>query len=409
MAGAPQCTARLLRGPDSSILEIVTRQIPPAGEQLPTLLEGIADINTREELEERLAAAHAAQRPLEIKAGFDPTAPDIHLGHSVLMEKMAQFQRFGHRVTFLVGDYTARIGDPTGRNAMRPPLTPEQIADNARTYTDQAFKVLDREATTIRWNSEWLSQLGFDGVIRLASMYNVGRMLERRDFKERFESGKQISIHEFLYPLIQGYDSVVMRSDVELGGHDQIFNLNVGRHLMARHELPPQIVMTVGLLVGLDGVEKMSKSKGNAIGISEPPRDMFGKVMSISDELMVGWYAALLGEKADLGDPNASKQRLAERLVARFHAPAVAAEVLAWWRAGRPVDTLAEVRVASGPLFQILREARAAESGSVARRKIEQGGVRVSGERVVDPHRVLAAGRYELEVGKKLKVLLVVE
>jgi tyrosyl-tRNA synthetase len=386
----------------------MSRPIPPPQEQLPTLLEGVVDINTREDLGARLEASYRAQRPLEIKTGFDPTAPDIHLGHTVLMEKMAQFQRFGHRVTFLVGDYTARIGDPTGRNAMRPPLTPEQIADNARTYTEQAFKVLDAEATVIRWNSEWLSRLGFDDVIRIASMYNVGRMLERRDFKERFESGKQIALHEFLYPLMQGYDSVAMRCDVELGGQDQIFNLNVGRHLMARYDLPPQIVMTVGLLVGLDGVEKMSKSKGNAIGITEPPRDMFGKVMSINDQLMVDWYAALLGERADLSDPNASKQRLAQRLVARFHAPAVAAEVLAWWRAGRPADAVAEVHVNGGPLFQIVREAGAAESGSDARRKIEQGGVRVSGERVTDPLRTLAAGRYELDVGKKFRVVLVV-
>jgi tyrosyl-tRNA synthetase len=194
----------LLDERDSPILDDVTQPIPPAEEQLSTLLEGIVDINTREELKDRLEEAHLAQRPLEIKAGFDPTAPDIHLGHTVLMEKMAQFQRFGHHVTFLVGDYTARIGDPTGRNAMRPPLTPEQIADNARTYTDQAFKVLDRQATRIRWNSEWLSKLGFDDVIRIAAMYNVGRMLERRDFKERFESGKQIALHEFLYPLMQG-------------------------------------------------------------------------------------------------------------------------------------------------------------------------------------------------------------
>jgi tyrosyl-tRNA synthetase len=383
--------------------------IPPAEEQLPTLLAGIVDLNTREELAERLAASHASQRPLRIKAGFDPTAPDIHLGHTVLMEKMRQFQRFGHEVTFLVGDYTARIGDPTGRNAMRPPLSPEQIEDNARTYTDQAFKVLDREATQIRWNSEWLGELGFDDVIRIASMYNVGRMLERRDFKERFDTGKQIALHEFLYPLIQGYDSVVMRSDVELGGHDQIFNLNVGRHLMARFELEPQIVMTVGLLLGLDGSDKMSKSKGNAIGISEPPRDMFGKVMSISDTLMAAWYPPLLGAAADLSDPNRSKQELAERIVARFHGPSAAAEVLAWWRAGRPVDEVHERRVSSGPIFQIVRDAGAATSGSDARRKIEQGGVRLGGERVGEPLQVIAPGRYELEVGKKLKLLLVVE
>jgi tyrosyl-tRNA synthetase len=383
--------------------------IPPAADQLPTLLAGLADLNTREELAARLAASHASQRPLRIKAGFDPTAPDIHLGHSVLMEKMRQFQRFGHEVTFLVGDYTARIGDPTGRNAMRPPLSPQQIDDNARTYTDQAFKVLDRDATQIRWNSEWLGELGFDDVIRIASMYNVGRMLERRDFKERFDAGKQIALHEFLYPLIQGYDSVVMRCDVELGGHDQIFNLNVGRHLMGRFELEPQIVMTVGLLVGLDGTDKMSKSKGNAIGISEPPRDMFGKVMSISDALMAAWYPPLLGADADMSDPNRSKQALAEGIVARFHGPAAAAEVLAWWRAGRPVDEVHELRVSSGPIFQIVREAGAATSGSDARRKIEQGGVRLGGERVSDPTQVIEPGRYELEVGKKLKLRLVVE
>lgn len=391
------------------MLAVVTRHIPPPQEQLPTLLEGVVDLNTREELGHRLEEAHRTQRPLEVKAGFDPTAPDIHLGHTVLMEKMAQFQRFGHRVSFLVGDYTARIGDPTGRNAMRPPLTPEQIKVNAQTYTDQAFKVLDRQATVVRWNSEWLSQLGFDDVIRIASMYNVGRMLERRDFKERFESGKQIAVHEFLYPLMQGYDSVVMRCDVELGGHDQIFNLNVGRHLMGRYDLRPQVVITVGLLVGTDGVEKMSKSKSNAIGISEPSQEMFGKVMSISDELMVDWYAALLGERIELLDPNASKQRLAERLVARFHSPTAAAEALSWWRAGRPVDALREVRVAAGPLFQVVRDSGAAESGSDARRKIEQGGVRVNGERVIDPRRVLAAGRYQLDVGKKFRAVLVVE
>jgi tyrosyl-tRNA synthetase len=390
------------------------RPLPRAVDQLATLLEGIVDVNTEAELAERLEQAYQSQRPLEIKAGFDPTAPDIHLGHSVLMEKMAQFQRFGHTVTFLVGDYTARIGDPTGRNASRPPLSPEQIAENARTYTDQAFKVLDREATRIRWNSEWLGQLEFSDVIRIASMYNVGRMLERRDFKERFESGKQIALHEFLYPLIQGYDSVVMRSDIELGGHDQIFNLNVGRHLMARYDLPPQIVMTVGLLVGLDGSEKMSKSKGNAIGITEPPRSMFGKIMSISDELMLDWYPALLGRRADTGDPNQSdpnlsKQALAEQIVARFHGPAAAAEVLVWWRAGRPADELHELRVGSGPMFQIVRAAGAATSGSDARRKIEQGGVRVNGERVIDPNRVLEAGQYELEVGKKLRLRLVVD
>jgi tyrosyl-tRNA synthetase len=383
--------------------------IPPSDVQLPILLAGVVDINTREELVERLDASHRDQRPLEIKAGFDPTAPDIHLGHTVLMEKMAQFQRFGHDVTFLVGDYTARIGDPTGRNAMRPPLSPEQIAENARTYTDQAFKVLDREATRIRWNSEWLAQLGFADVIRIASMYNVGRMLERRDFKERFEQNKQIALHEFLYPLMQGYDSVAMRCDVELGGHDQIFNLNVGRHLMARYELPPQIVMTVGLLIGVDGQEKMSKSKGNAIGITEPPRDMFGKVMSISDELMAGWYPALLGRDADLSDPNLSKQRLAEELVTRFHGAGAGEQVLAWWRAGRPADEVSEVRVASGPIVQIVRDAGAATSGSDARRKIEQGGVRLGGERVSDPRQVIAAGVYELEVGKKLRVRLVVE
>lgn len=387
----------------------MTTPIPPANEQLPTLLAGLVDLNTREELEKRLQASHASQRPLLIKAGFDPTAPDIHLGHTVLMEKMAQFQRFGHEVTFLVGDYTARIGDPTGRNAMRPPLTPEQIDENARTYTDQAFKVLDRETTKIRWNSEWLSKLGFDDVIRIAAMYNVGRMLERRDFKERFDTGKQIALHEFLYPLMQGYDSVAMRCDVELGGHDQIFNLNVGRHLMARYELEPQIVMTVGLLVGLDGVEKMSKSKGNAIGINEAPRDMFGKVMSISDVLMADWYPALVGAPADASDPNRSKQALAERLVARFHGASAAAEVVAWWRAGRPVDAVQELRAASGPVFQVVRDIGAATNGSDARRKIEQGGVRIGGERVGDPTQVLAPGRYEIEVGKKFKVRLVVE
>jgi tyrosyl-tRNA synthetase len=376
--------------------------IPPADEQLALLERGAVDLEVKEELLARLKSSHDKQVPLKIKAGFDPTAPDLHLGHTVLMEKMAQFQRLGHEVIFVVGDYTALIGDPTGRNTMRPPLTEEEITRNATTYTDQVFKMLDRARTRIVRNSEWLGKLSFRDVVLLAAKYNVGRMLERRDFKERFESGRQIAVHEFLYPLMQGYDSVELRADVELGGHDQIFNLLVGRHLMEHYGQRPQCVLTVGLLVGLDGVEKMSKSKGNHIGITETPDDMFGKAMSISDDTMWGWYGLLSDRSPDRTQPLDAKKMLAHLLIERFHGKAAADSSLEWWNAGRPLrDDAGEAEVEAAPLKALLVKLALAESNADAFRKIKEGAVTIEGEKHADPAEVLAPGAYLLRVGKK--------
>jgi tyrosyl-tRNA synthetase len=376
--------------------------IPSASVQQDVLLQGHADLNTRPEFSTRLERSHQTQTPLIIKAGFDPTAPDLHLGHTVLMEKMRQFQALGHQITFIVGDFTASIGDPTGRNQLRPPLTSEQIKDYATTYTDQCFKILDRERTRVVWNSSWLASLNFTEVITLASRYNLARMLERRDFKTRFEENRQIALHELLYPLVQGYDSVVLRADVELGGHDQIFNLNVGRQLMEAYAIEPQVVMTVPLLVGVDGVEKMSKSKGNHIGITAAPRDMFGLVMSISDDTMNLWYPLLTGNATPAdAHPRDAKVTLAGRIVERFHSTAEARDVEGWWRAGRPSDDAPSYSASVGPIFKLVTQLGAASSGGDARRKIEQGGVSLNGERISDPLREVPAGEYELKVGKK--------
>lgn len=382
--------------------------IPPADVQLEVLTRGVVNLHPPEDLRARLVASHAGQRPLVIKAGFDPTAPDIHFGHTVLIEKMAQFQRFGHDVVFLVGDYTALIGDPTGRNTLRPPLTEAEIRANASTYTAQCFKILDPERTRVEWNSSWLGKLSFNDVIVLASRYNLGRMLERRDFKTRFEDNQQIALHELLYPLMQAYDSVALRADVELGGSDQIFNLNVGRQIMGSYGLTPQIVMTVDLLLGLDGVDKMSKSKGNHIGITEPPDEMFGKVMSISDETMWNWIPLLTGRSGDRDDPLRAKKELATEMVGRFCGAAAATDTLAWWNLGRPPRNVGERDVASGPLFKVVLEAGAAKSGGDARRKIEQGGVALDDVRWPDPTAVVPPGSYLLQVGKVQRVRLTV-
>jgi tyrosyl-tRNA synthetase len=378
-------------------------RIPPAEAQLEILTRGVVDLHPREELEARLEASHASQTPLKVKVGFDPTAPDLHLGHTVVIEKMAQFQRLGHDVIFLVGDYTARIGDPTGRNSMRPPLGDAEIEANAETYADQVFKILDRARTRVEYNGRWLARMSFADVIGLAAKYNVGRMLERRDFRQRFDEGKQIALHEFLYPLMQAYDSVALEADVELGGQDQVFNLNVGRHVMQAYEMRPQIVLTTALLVGLDGVDKMSKSKGNHVGITEKPEGMFGKVMSISDDLMRQWYPLLLETtpaEADT-DPLAAKKALAQAMVARFHGREAADDVRGWWDAGRPARDLEEVEVPAGPLFSVVARAGMATSNGDARRKIQQGGVALDGERRSDPHFAVAPGSYLVKVGKK--------
>jgi tyrosyl-tRNA synthetase len=302
---------------------------------LELLVKGCVDVVTRPSLELKLARG----KPLVVKVGFDPTAPDIHLGHTVLMRKMKAFQDQGHRVVFVIGDFTAMIGDPTGKSKTRPPLSEEEIAQNAETYKRQAFKILDPAKTEVRFNSEWLGALGAAGFIKLAATYNVARMLERRDFRQRYEAGQSISVHEFLYPLAQAYDSVALVADVELGGTDQLFNLNVGRDIMPSFGLEPQVVLTTPLLEGTDGVDKMSKSLGNYIGVTDSPQDMFARVLSVSDELMWKYYLLLTDlppaeidkEKAQ-ATPMVSKLALARRIVADFHGAAVAAEAESEWR-----------------------------------------------------------------------------
>jgi tyrosyl-tRNA synthetase len=352
------------------------------------LTKGAVDVVTRDALEAKLALG----RPLTVKVGFDPTAPDIHLGHTVLMRKMKHFQDLGHRVIFLIGDFTGMIGDPTGKSKTRPPLTRGQIEANAETYKRQAFKILDPVKTEVRFNSEWLGALGAEGFIRLAATYNVARMLERREFRQRFEAGQSIGVHEFLYPLAQAYDSVALKVDVELGGTDQLFNLNVGRDIMPSFGLEPQVVLTTPLLEGTDGIEKMSKSLGNYIGVTETPDAVFSKLMSISDELMWRYYTLLtdLGpdeieaEKA-AGRPMASKLALGQRIVTDFHGPEAAAEAEAEWRRvhqeRQAPSELRVVRVPAGPVkpHLLLVQAGLAKSNGEAVRLLRQRAVRRDG------------------------------
>jgi tyrosyl-tRNA synthetase len=392
--------------------------------QVESLASGCVDVVRRDELAARVSRALETGTPLTVKVGFDPTAPDLHLGHTVLIRKMKQFQDFGHRVVFVVGDFTAMIGDPTGRSKTRPPLTPEEIARNADTYTAQVFKILDPARTELRPNSEWLSPLGAAGLIKLAARYNVAQMLERREFRQRFEAGQPIAVHEFLYPLAQAYDSVALAADVELGGTDQLFNLNVGRDIMPRYGLEPQIVMTTPLLEGLDGVEKMSKSLGNYVGVTAAANEMFGKLMSISDVLMWRYYQLLtdVGEagltdlrgRVERGElhPKAAKMDLARQIVAEYHSPEAAQRALEEFdrvHARRDLPSeLPDVQVAFGsdtsrPLGRILVESGLAVSASDASRKIEQGGVRMNGERVTDPRARLTASDLPavLQVGRR--------
>jgi len=376
-------------------------------EHLAELTRGAVDVLLESELAERLATG----RPLVVKAGFDPTAPDLHLGHTVLINKMRQFQDYGHDVVFLIGDFTGLIGDPTGRNATRPPLTPEDVAANARTYQEQIFRILDPERTRIEFNSRWMSGMDAAGLVQLAAHHTVARMLERDDFRRRYAGGRPIAIHEFLYPLVQGYDSVVLGADVELGGTDQKFNLLMGRQLQQAYGKPAQVVLTLPLLEGLDGVNKMSKSLGNYVGISEPPDEMFGKLMSISDELMWRYFELLsarpLGEIAGLRagiaagrNPRDVKFELAAELVGRFHGAAAAAAAqeafVRRFRDGAVPDDIAECEIGvSGAglgLAQLLREAGLAPSSSEAQRLIRQGAVRIDGQRIEDPARQFAAG-----------------
>jgi tyrosyl-tRNA synthetase len=386
-------------------------------QELPILLRGVDELILEEDLRRKLARG----KPLRVKAGFDPTARDLHLGHTVVLNKMRQFQELGHHVMFLIGDFTGMIGDPSGRNVTRPALTPEQIAENAETYRTQVFKVLDPDKTEILFNSTWSEQLGASGMIRLAGRYTVARMLERDDFSKRFAEQRPISIHEFLYPLVQGYDSVAMKADVELGGTDQKFNLLVGRELQKDFGQEPQVIITMPLLEGLDGVNKMSKSLGNYVGIHDAPFEMFGKLMSISDELMWRYIellsfesiAAISGWKASIergANPRDIKVRFAQEIVARFHDRSAAEAALEQFESrfrhgGIPDDLVEQVLDAPAeglPIAQVLRLSGVCPSTSDALRMIEQGGVKIDGEKVADKGLKLAAGStHILQVGKR--------
>jgi tyrosyl-tRNA synthetase len=384
---------------------------------LAVSLRGCDELIPQDEWVKKLARSEATGVPLRIKLGLDPTAPDIHIGHTVVLNKMRQLQDLGHSVIFLIGDFTTLIGDPSGRNSTRPALTREQIEANAQTYYKQASLVLDPAKTEIRYNSEWCDPLGARGMIQLAAKYNVARMMEREDFNKRYKNGQSISIHEFLYPLLQGYDSVALKSDLELGGTDQKFNLLVGRHLQAEHGQEPQCILTMPLLEGLDGVDKMSKSKNNYIGISEDANAMFAKVLSISDVLMWRWYtllsfkseadiAALKAEVAAGRNPKDAKVALAKEITARFHSAAAAdaaeQDFIKRSQGGVP-DEIDQVSVSGAPMGigALLKAAGLAPSGSEATRLIEGGGVRVDSSVVSDKALKLAAGIYVLQVGKR--------
>ena len=380
-------------------------------------LRGADELLPQDEWVRKLQRSEASGTPLRIKLGLDPTAPDIHIGHTVVLNKMRQLQDLGHRVIFLIGDFTTTIGDPSGRNSTRPPLTREQIEANAQTYYRQASLVLDPEKTEIRYNSEWSDPLGARGMIQLAAKYTVARMMERDDFSKRFKAGQSISVHEFLYPLMQGYDSVALKSDLELGGTDQKFNLLVGRHLQQEYGQEPQCILTMPLLEGLDGVEKMSKSKNNYIGISEDANTMFAKVLSISDELMWRWYTllsfqslaqieALKAEIAGGRNPKDAKVALAKEITARFHSAAAAdaaeQDFINRSKGGVP-DDIPEVSLQGAPLgiAQLLKQAGLAPSTSEGNRLIDGGGVRVDSVVISDKALKLPAGRYVVQVGKR--------
>jgi len=405
---------------------------PPLSESSPSGTEALTDgvrhalAVTRRGCEELIPEADWAQKlsraertgtPLRIKLGLDPTAPDIHIGHTVVLNKMRQLQDLGHTVIFLIGDFTSLIGDPSGRNSTRPPLTPEQIKANAETYYKQASLVLDPAKTEIRYNSEWSLPLGSMGMIQLAAKYTVARMMERNDFHQRFTAGTPISVHEFLYPLMQGYDSVALKSDLELGGTDQKFNLLMGRHLQAEYGQEPQCILTMPLLEGLDGVDKMSKSKNNYIGITEDANSMFAKVLSVSDTLMWRWYTllsfqsmeaieALKQEVAAGRNPKDAKVMLAKEITTRFHSAAAAdaaeQDFINRSKGGVP-DEIPEVSLSGAPLgiAALLKSAGLAPSSSEANRLIDGGGVRVDGAVVSDKGLKLAAGTYVVQVGKR--------
>src|SRR5512134_871219 len=393
---------------------------PEVERALALIKRGSDELLIEGEFAQKLARSAATGTPLRCKLGLDPTAPDIHLGHTVVLNKLRQLQDLGHTVIFLIGDFTSMIGDPSGRNTLRPPLSREEIQANAETYFEQAALVLDRARTEIRYNSEWSEPLGAAGMIKLAAKYTLARLLERDDFAKRYRENSPIAMHELLYPLMQGYDSVALHSDLELGGTDQKFNLLVGRELQRHYGQEPQCILTMPLLEGLDGVEKMSKSKGNYVGITEPPFEMFGKVMSISDEQMWRWYAllsargndeiaALRRQAAEGRNPRDIKVLLAREIIARFHSERAAEqaefEFMSRFKFGAMPEEMPEFTVAAESdgvaLTALLKQAGLAPSTSEAIRNIEQGGVKVDGEKIGDRSLRLAAGTYVVQVGKR--------
>jgi tyrosyl-tRNA synthetase len=392
----------------------------PVEEQLALLRRGAVDLVDEAQLRSKLERSRRTGQPLIVKTGFDPSSPDLHFGHTVLLRKMRHFQELGHRVVFLLGGFTARIGDPTGKKATRPQLTQDEVEANALTYKRQVFRILDEAETVVDDNDRWLGALGSHGLIRLAGKYTLARMMEREDFKTRFQENRPIHLHELLYPLAQGYDSVFLKADVELGGHDQIFNLLVGRDLMKEEGLEPQVVLTVPLLVGLDGHEKMSKSLGNAIAVEDPPREVYGRTMSIPDSLMWDWYLLLTDlpqteiearkRRIEAGElhPKHAKQELARRLVAQFHGEDAATQAEAEFEAvfaggGVPEDVPEKDLAGAWNLAKLLTAAELAPSNGEARRLIQQGAVAVDGERASDPSLELAPRPepYLFKVGKR--------
>ena len=397
-----------------------------AAEQFRLISRGVADLLPEDEFKKKLEKAVATNTPLIIKLGLDPTAPDIHLGHTVVLRKLKLFQDFGHKVIILIGDFTARIGDPTGKSVTRPPLTEEQVITNAKTYQEQIFKVLDAEKTEVRFNSEWLSKLDFADVLKLASKYTVARMLERDDFHKRYTEGRPISIHEFMYPLMQGYDSIALKADVEFGGTDQTFNLLMGRHLQGEEGMPEQTIITMPILEGLDGIQKMSKSLGNYIGISEAPSEMYGKAMSIPDELMMRYFMLVtdmsIEEQEQLAKdlesgaehPRDVKMKLAHTIVRLYHGEEAAnfgqdEFVRVFQKHAMPTD-IPEYKVAitKEPVFvpQLLSDAGLTASNGEARRSIKAGAFKIDGEKCNEEHIVLKDGMV-LQVGKRKFIKIV--
>jgi tyrosyl-tRNA synthetase len=407
----------------------------PVDEQLDLLQKGAAEIIRVEDLRTRLEKSRQTGTPLRVKAGFDPTAPDLHLGHTVLMRKLKHFQDLGHQVIFLIGDFTSLIGDPSGRNVTRKPMTREQISQNAKTYTDQVFRILDRDKTEVRFNSEWLDKLGFEGIIRLASHFTVSQMLERDEFHKRFQEEKPIALHELLYPLSQGYDSVALKADVELGGTDQKFNLLIGRELQRHYDQPSQIVLMTPIIEGHDGVQKMSKSLNNAIGIHEPPQEMYGKLMSINDAMMWRYWTLLTDLRQSEIDkmqsdvaagqlhPMEAKKHLARTIVAGFHGQQSARQADESWarqfqQKNDDVEGLEEIRIPyteiAGPaesgqsirVPKLLVRLGLAASGAEANRKLAENAVRIDGETITTPAVQLPAlpARLTIRIGKRARV-----